>query len=489
MTTETESDGAFNELRSLLFAERNLRDLVLTDPDDHPGLEAARLAIARSDLGEARAALRRLPEEVRSWSTSLFTEAYLGTLDGDVEAAKRCLRKIVDQPDSFTYDALQAWKLLRDLGERPSAAVADQVLGVIVEVVTDEPKARTTVMAGFADGQLRWLRPDAQIIGENWTEPERRVARRLVEIGRECVAHSAPANDEPPAPGGIHFYFLTFGGTRRVTSSFEHLGREPAALQKLFQVASAINEIGVSLFGMAAHALPADQKSQALLNAIIRSDPERVGEFLALGADANAEDELGMPALAVAASRQELEIVQLLVTHGANVHSRVSNEGVLRKTPIPSLAAANGSLPILELLLDSGADVDAADATRVTALMSASFMGHREIVELLVRRGATLEATSIDGYTALMYAANAGQLDCAAALLEGGADLGARDQDGNAPLVFAAQHGYLEVVQLLLAAGSDPTVKNTQGLTAVDVALRNGHSEVVELFRSATATN
>lgn len=489
MTTETESDGAFNELRNLLFAERILRDLVLTDPRDHPGLEAARLAIARSNLGEARAALRRLPEEVGSWSTSLFTEAYLETLDGDVEAAKRCLRKIVDQPDPFTYDVLQAWKFLRDLGGEPNPAVADQVLGVIVEVVTDEPKARTTVMAGFADGQLRWLRPDAQIIGENWTEPERRVARRLVEIGGECAAGSAPADRGLPVPGGIYFYFLAPGGIRRVTSSFDRLDRESESLQKLFQVASEINEIGVSLFGMATHALTARQRAQALHNAICRSDPERVRMFLSLGADANARVESGMPALAVAVSRQELEIVQLLLARGAQVHSRASNERGLRETPIPSLAASNGSLPILELLLDSGADVDAADATGVTALMSASFMGHRENVEFLVGRGATLEAKTIDGYTALMYAAKAGQLDCVAALLEGGADVGARDQNGNAPLAFAAQHGYQEVVRLFLAAGSDPTVEGIQGFTAVDLALQNGHAEVVELLRSAMVTN
>jgi hypothetical protein len=51
-------------------------------------------------------------------------------------------------------------------------------------------------------------------------------------------------------------------------------------------------------------------------------------------------------------------------------------------------AAYHGHLPVLETLIDRGADVNARDSGGLTALMVASHAGHQEVVTALLSRGA-----------------------------------------------------------------------------------------------------
>jgi ankyrin repeat protein len=52
------------------------------------------------------------------------------------------------------------------------------------------------------------------------------------------------------------------------------------------------------------------------------------------------------------------------------------------------LAAERGHKEVVELLLESGADVNAKSNIGWTALMLAAFNGHKEIVEILKSYGA-----------------------------------------------------------------------------------------------------
>lgn len=126
---------------------------------------------------------------------------------------------------------------------------------------------------------------------------------------------------------------------------------------------------------------------------------------------------------------------------------------------------------------------DAVRRGRVTALMSASFVGAMGLLEDLLRRGADVGVQDDQGYTALMYASNAGEIDAVKMLVAAEADVNQADRSGSTALMFAAQHGHLGVAKRLLAAGADPKVRRTvDGMTARDLAVRNGHQRLAAVL-------
>ena len=81
-------------------------------------------------------------------------------------------------------------------------------------------------------------------------------------------------------------------------------------------------------------------------------------------------------------------------------------------------ACSNGSIDLVERLLQHGADVDAVDNDGVTPLMRASFGGHLRVVQLLLTRGADTSLRDRDGITALSGALDLGH-GAVADLIEG----------------------------------------------------------------------
>lgn len=170
-----------------------------------------------------------------------------------------------------------------------------------------------------------------------------------------------------------------------------------------------------------------------------------VAEWLMRGFDPNARDEKGQPALL--------------------------------------LAMREGSFKSAELLLTQAQlDVDAANASKETALMMAALKGHTPWCRRLIDRGARV---SRDGWSPLHYAATGPQPEIVALLLERGASVDARAPNGNTPLMMAALYGKEESVGLLLQRGADPTLRNAQQRSAVDLARATGRDFLVPALERA----
>lgn len=107
-------------------------------------------------------------------------------------------------------------------------------------------------------------------------------------------------------------------------------------------------------------------------------------------------------------------------------------------------------------------------------LIEAARKGHKPMVELLLEFGADIEGRSIGslGYqrTALHWAAIEGRRDVAASLLARKASIDARDADGKTALMLAAEKGDVGVVELLLSNGADTSLKSNSGRTTEDLA-------------------
>ncbi|MYL06366.1 MAG: ankyrin repeat domain-containing protein, partial [Gemmatimonadales bacterium] len=161
--------------------------------------------------------------------------------------------------------------------------------------------------------------------------------------------------------------------------------------------------------------------------------------------------------VADAAMTGDLASVRALLSDGADVNAP-QGDGMTAL----HWAARAANADLARLLLEAGADVDAA--TRIgayTPLHLASEVGGGEVVGLLLEAGAAQTATTADvgGATPLHLAAGAGEADAVRLLLAHGGDADVREARwGQTPLMYAAARGREAAVRALLEGGADPAL-------------------------------
>jgi ankyrin repeat protein len=149
-------------------------------------------------------------------------------------------------------------------------------------------------------------------------------------------------------------------------------------------------------------------------------------------------------------------------------------------------AVIGGDLEVVRLLLLHGARPDPADEVGQTPLVLAVHMRHVEIAQLLLGAGARPTHRDRDGRTPLHFAVLGGSVQAACLLLRGGADPNAHDQRGCTPLHFVALTRHFEVARLLLDAGADPAAPAADGSTALQRAQRSDNDEMADVLAGKT---
>ena len=234
------------------------------------------------------------------------------------------------------------------------------------------------------------------------------------------------------------------------------------------------------------------------------------------GADVNAVTSEGLTLLMIASGLGQPNMVELLLTAGAQVLALESRMGAsaIHK------AALSGNSDVVHLLLDHGAFIDQqSPILGHTALMDAVVYKHGDVVSALLKRGArtsihnhwnetALDLAKRDGLQAiatlieaknvadtgaesfaLVAAIKAGSLQDVHELVASGAPVNARlpfsgsTDDNYTPLAIAAREGHVEIVRLLLDRGANP--RRAIGLfagTALHEACYFGHADVVRVM-------
>lgn len=245
----------------------------------------------------------------------------------------------------------------------------------------------------------------------------------------------------------------------------------------------------------------------------------------------------GQTALHLAALKGHLGVVKYLrETGGANIHKRDANG----RTAV-ILAASNGHIKVIKYLVGQGADINAKDQGKWTALTKAAVEGHAILKELLelgavipafdsnqtpqkyvndpFRLFDALEEGEERGPTVLAAAATSGNLenvkflvdqtavqleefnccgftplmaaiphpDIVRYLVERGAELNHKNEHGETALMLAAEDGHLETVRFLAGEAGASLNESPQYGTALSRAAENGHGEVVKVLVEAGA--
>ncbi|MCP4316718.1 MAG: hypothetical protein GY789_12085 [Hyphomicrobiales bacterium] len=278
----------------------------------------------------------------------------------------------------------------------------------------------------------------------------------------------------------------------------------------------------------------------ALTWAAMSQNENLVDRLIQGGADVNRPDSMGLTALMVASSAPSIGIVSALIDAGADVNAAQTGQTSAKGFTSLMYAAANDRPRIVKYLLDSGASIGATELLGRTALAVAASRASVPLITVLIEAGANVNAASPKGeystanLTPLHYAAAYNQPDVVKYLLEAGADPNITDVNGRGallftitprqvlnpdpkipvsiakalveaganinavstgprsprakrkigftPLIAAADFGQIDLVEYLLSVGADSEIKSAKGQTAYDVAIEQNHSDIADLL-------
>eukprot|EP00928_Gymnodinium_smaydae_P080008 TRINITY_DN63815_c0_g1_i1.p1 TRINITY_DN63815_c0_g1~~TRINITY_DN63815_c0_g1_i1.p1 ORF type:complete len:662 (-),score=86.51 TRINITY_DN63815_c0_g1_i1:429-2414(-) len=225
-------------------------------------------------------------------------------------------------------------------------------------------------------------------------------------------------------------------------------------------------------------------KQSPLIAAVQEADLPSVKLLLDAKADCNAPGLHGDTALHQAASLGLADIARYLVEEGNCLVDQRNDAGCTALYR----AVQRGQVSCAQLLLDSGAQIDAATNTGATPVYIAADRGYCELVDLLLSRGCNVKAATELQMTPLLIAAFNGREEVVRTLVAHGADLSERGPGGATALYVAAQEGRSGVVHYLLSIGCEVDVLSDGCLTPSLIAAMQGRDDIVRSLLAARAS-
>ena len=217
-----------------------------------------------------------------------------------------------------------------------------------------------------------------------------------------------------------------------------------------------------------------DKDGTRPLHWAVRADELEIADLLLkAGADATAQNRLGLTALYLAATNGNGAMIRKLLDHGANAnHVEKTGETILM------VATRSGNADAVRAILERKVDPNTAEPQlQLTALMLAAEAGYTDTVRVLLEYKANVSTRSKSGAAPARKMPCAGQTGCGShgvGIVRGGLpEQGYRGPipGDMTPLMFAAREGHIDAARLLLDAGSEVNAVDKNDITPLFIAI------------------
>ncbi|XP_052269001.1 rabankyrin-5-like isoform X3 [Dreissena polymorpha] len=247
-----------------------------------------------------------------------------------------------------------------------------------------------------------------------------------------------------------------------------------------------------------------DTKGDLPLDLALKSRQESIAQTLiSHHVDTSRRDNTGRALLHKAIKRGDEFSSMFLIKNKADVNMVTHLD---KESPLHMAASLNPALTseevmaglarICELLLGTGAHVNAQDAAGSTPLHNAIFCKNRPVFDVLIQKGRPdLELKNADGFTVLWLALQEGESvdgrtedlygenSFAACLLKHGSNPNSTEPDsGDTVLHCAARQGNEKAAIFLASHGSKPSLANHKGETPLHIACEKGLTNLVKVL-------
>ena len=154
-----------------------------------------------------------------------------------------------------------------------------------------------------------------------------------------------------------------------------------------------------------------------------------------------------------------------------------------------AIAANKGNVMVLNYLFDHGAKANVKNSNGEAVLDNAVMMGNADVVKILIEQLKKEGADPASLGTAVLIAAKTGKVDMLQVLADAGAPLDNRGPDGYLPIHWTVKSGNYDAMVFLIEKGADVNAKCGQGYSVLDWATNEGYTRLIKALKKAGAKN
>ena len=222
--------------------------------------------------------------------------------------------------------------------------------------------------------------------------------------------------------------------------------------------------------------------SSSIHDAASRGNIDEVKACVSRGDNVNGKDGSGNTPIVLAVVKGHLPVVEFLLNNGADAHAPPPN----KRSAMLLAAVCSGNLGITRLLVRHGG-LDVANSEGGDPLLAAVNIGRANIVQYLINEGAAVNMLGAHKVAPLHVAVTKGNTEIVDILLSAGADVNLRGVANVTPLIVAVDGGNAAVVKTLLDKGAVIDARSDSGDTALSAAVKSGKTEIVNILKSRGA--